>query len=62
MNSKYAKIAYEGYTKSTNNKSLISGVELPPFDELKPEIKEAWSQSAIAVALELGIYVTKEDE
>lgn len=44
-----AKIAYDAYCASTGGKSLISGDQLPPFDALKPEIKNAWRAAAEAV-------------
>ncbi len=43
------QIAYNAYCKSTNNKSLISGTELPPFYSLDPKIKSAWREAALAV-------------
>ncbi len=40
------RTAYEGYCRSSGNKSLVSGAELPAWDNLKPEIKEAWEAAA----------------
>lgn len=46
---KFGKVAYEAYCESSDNKSLISGCELPKWDDLKVEIQNAWIDSAIAV-------------
>lgn len=43
------QIAYEGYCKASDGKSLISGAILPEWDELTPEIKGAWEAAAEAV-------------
>lgn len=48
-----AKVAYDGYCKQTGWKSLVSGADLPHFDALKPEIKDAWAAAYIAIANEL---------
>lgn len=45
----HGKIAYEAYCKTTDNKSLISGAELPLWEQLKPEIQNAWTQAGLAV-------------
>jgi len=45
----HGKIAYEAYCKATDNKSLISGDELPAWEVLKPEIQNAWTQAGHAV-------------
>ena len=44
------QIAYEAYCAHTEWKSLITGAPLPPWEEVKPEIKAAWRAAAIAVA------------
>jgi hypothetical protein len=51
---KLAKIAYDGYCKSTGGKSLISGDTLPEFNTLRQEIKEAWYLAAESVVGSLG--------
>jgi len=43
------EVAYQGYCKSSNNKSLVSGQELPAFKDLSTEIKTAWEAAANAV-------------
>jgi hypothetical protein len=45
----YGEVAYEGYCNQTDNKSLISGAELPSWEQLKPEIQQAWIAAADAV-------------
>ena len=46
---KTGQTAYEAYCACSNNKSLITGCELPEWKDLKPEIKIAWLASAQAV-------------
>jgi len=41
--------AYNGYCETSNYKSLISGDELPTWDELPEKIKNAWINSALKV-------------
>jgi hypothetical protein len=38
----YGKIAYEACRKQSGGKSLISGDELPTWEELPPNIQRAW--------------------
>ena len=45
-NKTYGQIAYEAYCAYTNWKSLVSGADLPKWESVKPEIKEAWEESA----------------
>lgn len=45
----YGQTAYEAYCKTTDNKSLISGAELPAWDKLDWKIQSAWDNSALAV-------------
>ena len=45
----YGRVAYEAYCKTTDNKSLISGAELPKWEALKPEIRNAWDAAGEAV-------------
>lgn len=44
-----AKIAYEAYCRQTNWKSLVTGDQLPQFEDLRQEIKDAWWVAAQAV-------------
>ncbi len=48
------KIAYEGYCSKSGNKSLITGAQLPSWDDLSEDIKAAWFAAADAVAEVLG--------
>jgi hypothetical protein len=41
--------AYSGYFVACGGKSLISGAELPSWDEQAPEIRTAWESAADAV-------------
>jgi hypothetical protein len=43
-------IAYNAYKASSDGKSLISGDDLPKWDNLPPSIQEAWTAAAMAVA------------
>lgn len=43
------KIAYNAYFRYSQGKSLVSGAQLPTFDEQKEEIKKAWEAAAEAV-------------
>ena len=43
------RVAYEAYCGETDWKSLVSGAALPQWDDLKPEIREAWAVAAEAV-------------
>ena len=47
-------IGYDAYCKFTNNKSLISGGELPLFENLRTPIQEAWEKAGQAVAASVG--------
>lgn len=47
-----AKKAYEGYCENTGWKSLATGADLPPFEQLKEEIKLAWVAAANAITAE----------
>lgn len=44
------KEAYEAYCNATNWKSLVSGADLPPWDNLSEPIRSAWMVSAAWVA------------
>lgn len=43
------RIAYEAYCAKTSWRSLVSGAALPQWEDLKPEIQEAWDVAAEAV-------------
>ena len=47
------QIAYEGYCKQTNNKSVVSGDTLPEWNSLKLTIQYAWKSAAKAVIDEM---------
>lgn len=49
MSSFYGKVAYEGYRVSSGGRSLVSGVTLPEWTDLTPEIREAWTSAADSV-------------
>ena len=57
----YGQIAYEAYSSHTDGKSLVSGAELPKWDELRKEIKEAWKTASKAVIKDIkskiGCYI-----
>jgi hypothetical protein len=42
------EVAYNGYCRSSNHKSLVTGAELPAWADLKLEIKQAWVCAATA--------------
>lgn len=48
------QIGYDAYCKFTDNKSLVSGAELPTFDKLQVRIQEAWEKAGQAVAASVG--------
>ena len=43
-------IAYNAYCESTNWKSVYTGADLPQYDQQRPEVIQAWENSALAVA------------
>ena len=45
----FGQVAYEGYCASSGNKSLVSGADLPAWDNLPTGIKCAWDAAGIAV-------------
>lgn len=45
----FGRTAYEAYCNHTNNKSLVTGAELPKWEDLKLEIQDAWIATADAV-------------
>jgi len=44
------KTAYKAYCAFSGNRSLVSGCELPPWDDLSQQIQGAWIAAALAVA------------
>lgn len=45
----FGRIAYVAYCNQSDNKSLVSGCELPKWERLKLEIQDAWIAAADAV-------------
>lgn len=43
-------IAYNAYCESTNWKSVYTGADLPQYDQQRPEVIQAWENSALAIA------------
>lgn len=43
------EVAYSGYFKAARGRSLVSGEELPSWDELVPAVQVAWLAAADAV-------------
>ncbi len=52
MKDKFARIAYEAYRNHTGGISLATGVKIPEWADLRPDIKAAWMASANAVIAE----------
>ena len=46
------QVGYEGYRRASKGKSLATGVSIPEWDDLSPEIKAAWSAAAQAIISE----------
>jgi len=44
-------VAYMAYCQTTDGKSLISGADLPAWENLSEPIREAWRASADAVRM-----------
>ena len=44
-----AKVGYERYCAHANWKSLVTGDDLPPFDELSSNIQRAWLHATRAI-------------
>lgn len=55
---KAGKVAYEAYCLYTNNKSLVTGDDLPAWEVLQVNIAAAWITSAQAVIK----YVQRNDQ
>jgi hypothetical protein len=43
------QIAYEGYCKYSGGRSLVSGVEIPPWETQSTPIQAAWESAAQSV-------------
>jgi hypothetical protein len=43
------QVAYEAYCETTNWKSLATGMQLPQWQDQRPEISAAWEAAATAV-------------
>lgn len=51
----YGQIAYEAYCETTEWRSLVTKASLPQWNNVKPEIQNAWSNAANAVIREAAI-------
>lgn len=51
MRSEPGKVAYGGYCVASDGKSLISGEDLPSWEALPVQIREAWRAAADAVLM-----------
>jgi hypothetical protein len=48
------RVAYEAYRNSSRGVSLVSGQELPNWEDQRDEIQSAWCAAAQAVQRDLG--------
>lgn len=55
------QVAYEGYYTATNGKSLVTGSDIPGWDKLPDDIKDAWHTAAAAVVHETASVPPKEE-
>lgn len=62
MGPNFGRIGYEAYCQSTGGVSLISGAKLPEWDDLSPEIKQAWHDAGEAVSKETVRYLKSDFE
>jgi len=44
----YGQIAYESYCLATGGKSLVTGEQLPSWEDQSPEIQSAWHAAGAA--------------
>jgi hypothetical protein len=44
-----AQVCYEGYASRSGGRSLVSGAELPGWEDLPVHIQDAWEAAAQAV-------------
>lgn len=51
MGRELGEVAYAGYCAASDGKSLVSGAELPSWENLPEEIRTAWRASADAVKM-----------
>lgn len=54
------RFAYEGYCSYTGYKSLVTGEPLPTWENLKPEIREAWEVAASKVISHYEDFILQE--
>lgn len=47
------RVAYVAYCESSGGVSLVSGAQLPAWDELGTAIRAAWAMAATAVVTEI---------
>lgn len=52
-NKPLAQVAYDGYREHTGGRSLATGQPIPTWEDLKPEIQQAWAASTRAVVAAL---------
>lgn len=45
----FGKAGYEAYCRFTDNKSLVSGCELPKWEDLDKKIQGAWIAAATEI-------------
>jgi hypothetical protein len=45
----YGQIAYEAYRAHSGGKSLVSGAQIPAWDDADPVIRSAWEAAGNAV-------------
>lgn len=50
--SKFGRAAYEGYSRASDHKSLITGDPLPLWPELPEPVRLAWDAAGSAVVAE----------
>lgn len=55
-------IAYNAYCESTDWKSVYTGAALPQYDQQRPEVIQAWENSALAVAATICSAKVAEDQ
>jgi hypothetical protein len=51
LDPRYGQTAYEAYRAEAGGVSLVTGAPLPDWEELKPEIQQAWVAAAAAAVL-----------
>lgn len=49
LHPRYGALAYMAYRENAGRKSLVTGAELPRWEDLPPEIQRAWLAAAAAV-------------